>query len=163
MGKDPNEAARRRVAVLQELQPWAVKGKDTEYSAYLCETGLHFSEVNKDVPRAMEYFNLAYEYDPWYRKNLYYITLGYFHLGRMNTAFEYTDALTQTQYPNINRAYRVAIHIALEAGENQAAKNYCENYLNAKGPPDQVINGVLQALKGNNPASALQYFKNKRQ
>jgi len=143
---DSGKKELRARAVIEELKPYAIIGKDTEYSAILCEMGLHYSEGNQDLTTALEYFKLGYKFDPWYRKNVYHLVLEHHNLRNFDEGFIYSEALTQVQYPNVNTAFRLSILIALQANQPNIALTYCENYVKMSAPFDQLIENVGSVL-----------------
>jgi len=143
--------------IIEELEPYAVKGEDLEFSGILCERGILDFKEDKDYKKALTYFEKAFIYRQPLRKNIFYLVISHFHLKQMKEAHSYLEKLVAVQYPNKKKSLRMAVHVSLEAAEYEDALKYANQYLEVV-PEDDVIKEVKRALENNDNVEKLKYI-----
>lgn len=146
LSPEPSLAHARRLQLLQDLAPLAVPGHDVEYAALLSEGGRYLLEDQQDPGQALPLLLAARTYAPYLRENVYRLFVAHFLRGQYTEAHLLSRDLISVRYPTYQRAYRMAIHVALEADSAQDAETFCAEYL-ARWPEDAFILSLYQDLK----------------
>jgi tetratricopeptide (TPR) repeat protein len=142
---DPQQAQAKRLEILEALRPYAIKGVDTEYADLLAEAG-NFYYKQKDFQQAIPHFEAAYEYDPLLIRNTYFLVNAYFMLKAYSKAHALHKRLISFGRPSRDKAFRIAIHVAVMAGENEDALEMCNTYVK-EFPQDTFIKKVKTKLE----------------
>lgn len=142
--------------IVKELKPFAVKGNDVEYSALLNRLGNYNQTFMQDPNAALENYELAYQYDPLLRKNVFDIVYLHFLRRDFVAATKYLPTLVAMKYPNHHKSLRIAIHTSLEAEDYEGAKRYSEELI-AHFPDDKLIQDVLNVLSSDQDKSQLKF------
>ena len=159
LSNTPEIAQQRRLAILQKLKPYVVQGDDLEYADILCEAGKYYFDVHKDYETAISYFEQAKAYQPTLSRNVYYLVITNFMLGRFQDANSYSLLLTRVWHPTREKAYKIAIHVALQAKDYTAAQTYCDEYLST-WPGDGFIIQIRNVLiSGKNRNKTKELFR----
>ncbi len=140
------EKSRIHQQVVEDLRPYACKGNDPEYAEIIVQLSIYFREVKLDFNKAIELLEEAHDYAPLLRNTTYQLVLTYYKKGDYKRAMEYVPMLVKMEYPNPDKALRVAIHTAIQAEAYGEAENYCEKFLEL-WPEDEFINEVYHQLR----------------
>ena len=139
--------------ILKKIQPLATIGNDREYAKMLTNQGRYNSRILKDYNKALYYFLKAQEYNNTNNNKL--LTLeAYFQSSDYENAYTISKELIKLSYPDAKKAYRIAIHCALETNSFNEAKNLCKYYL-SEWPEDQTIQEAYKRLINNDKPSEL--------
>ncbi len=137
--------------VYRRLQPYAIEGSDLEFAATANSIGKMYHERFARHDRAIEFFELALQYDPGLRRNRLAIVESYFALGEQEPGY-YRNAYAQSQYllafqyPDYQKALRIAIHSAIMAQDYSAAHMHATEYYYV-WPDDGNIAEVYRRLE----------------
>ncbi|MEO0582955.1 MAG: tetratricopeptide repeat protein [Bacteroidota bacterium] len=157
--RNPNQAQAERLETLEILRPYAVIGNDVEYADLLCEAGLYYAQEEKDRVKALPYFQEAHKYQYNLSRNVFHLLTTHFLLGQYKEAHKYSKTLIGVRKPSYERAYRIAIHTAIEAEAYEDALDFCNNYL-AIWPDNAFVKRVRQSLEtSEDPAQTKVLFK----
>ena len=103
--------------VLENLKPFAVEGKDTEYAVLVKNFAAYYRLSLGDLRKAEEYHLLAYRYDPALNSNLLGLAEIYTRFGNFKKALPYCRKLVEVGYPDPQQALTFGLEIALRAGD----------------------------------------------
>lgn len=114
---------------LEELEPYAVEGKDIEYANLVHEVAKIYRTQKQDLKTALFYHQRVLRYSQ--ERGAYYIGLmdSAFRLGEYEWAYNYCQGLLKFSYPTQQKALRIAIDCAIMANKNEKALEYCNSYL----------------------------------
>ncbi|RMG73621.1 MAG: hypothetical protein D6722_03475 [Bacteroidetes bacterium] len=143
---EAHQAHARRRQIVQDLAPIAISGHDPEYAALLSEGGRYLLEDQQDPEQALRWLQQARTYAPYLRENVDRLVIAHFLLGQYPEAHQLGRDLILVRYPSDQRAYRMAIHVALEASAYADAEEFCAQYL-AHWPEDTFIDALHTDLK----------------
>ncbi|GEM_PF-3521855 len=146
MLSDQNERAQLHEQVIAELKPFAIKEVDPEYAQIVSVLGVHYRDDKKDYEKGLSLLNEAYEYAPYLGTNVYQLLISHFYSKNFEQANTYVPLLVGLNYPNPEKALRVGIHVAIEAGDYEAAEEYCRSFLE-QWPQEEFIQKVLYILQ----------------
>ncbi len=134
----------RHLQYLEELKPYAEKGRDYEYSYLLTDLGLYYLRDCNEPRKALAYFDQAQEY--FYTLNVEKLKVeAYLLSGQVEKAFLFATKLVQEKYPDEQRALRIGIHAGAEALKLKEIDGYCKMYL-SRWPNDPLIREVQRRL-----------------
>ncbi|MEL7191154.1 MAG: tetratricopeptide repeat protein [Bacteroidota bacterium] len=154
-----DQAQSERLETLEVLRPYAVIGNDIEFADILCEAGLYYTNEENDRAKALPYFQEAYKYQYNLSRNVLHLLTTHFLLGQYKEAHKYSKTLIGVRKPSYERAYRIAIHTAVEAEAYEDALDFCNNYL-AIWPDNAFVKRVRQSLQtSQDPAQTKLLFK----
>jgi hypothetical protein len=139
-----NEIEERYTRIIEDLAPYAVEN-DIEYSEILTQAGELQLNGKRNPAGASVYFEQALAYCPDLQRAHYNLVVSYFKQQRMDEAFVHLQGLIQKQYPDQPKAYKIAIHTAIEAAQYETAFQFCNDYL-AIFPDDGFIRRVTDSL-----------------
>lgn len=160
--KDPNISINNLEKAGKDLEEYALKGKDIEFSAIYSELGILYTKYKKDHNQAKIYHEKAAEYSLENGDNLIALMENLFFQKEFKKASIVAESLVQFQYPTQQKALTIAIHIALEAGQSQKALSHCKTYFKIN-PNNALINHLIHELnQGTDPKLLAQNFKRKR-
>ena len=114
---------------MKELEPWAIKGKDPEYSELLRRMAKYNRSTIKDYRHAVEYHVKAREYDPNRAVNFLGLLEAFFLDKKYEKAYEISRVLIELNYPNKRKALRMGVHCGLQVGTLDEVKKMCDTYL----------------------------------
>lgn len=139
--------------LLQKLQPIAIIGNDREYAKMLTNQGRYNSRIVKDYDKAISYFSQSEEYHETNNNKLLKLE-AYFQSNDYENAYTISKELVKLSYPNEKKAYRVAIHCALETNSFNEAKEFCKYYI-SHWPDDATIQEAHNRLINNDRVSEI--------
>lgn len=143
--QSPEAGIDLRKNIAQELVTYAVEGKDVEYAELLKDLAVDYKTVKQDFAQAHLYLEQAKSYASNYGP-IHLVALETFFLdGKLNPALEEAERLVELQYPSLEQALRIGIHIALEAEAYEKAVAYCKAYLDIQAD-DPIIQQVYRRL-----------------
>ncbi len=149
----------RKLKITDRLKDYAIPANDTIYAILLLDNGLYYQQVEQDHEKARAQFLEALSYQPQDANLKLKLLESCFRLGRYEESFGYAQQLVEREYPNRQKALRMAIHAALEAHHPTEAGNYCQQYL-THWPDDPTIRAVSGELEiGAPPESILRHFR----
>ncbi len=146
----------RHLAVIKDLEPYAVLGQDLEFAEVLRLTGVHSGRTG-NLQMALEFHQRALRYFPNLRKNIFDLVIVHFNMGQPRETLPYLDRLIANQYPSDRKAHLIAIHSSIAAKDYDRARFYCTGYLR-RLPKDAFIGRVFQVLSSEKPSEAIQLF-----
>ena len=146
-----------RIRILDELKPFAIEENDVEYAALLCNAGIYYLDKDKDVDKALEYFNLAAEYRSDLVKNRYYLVLANLKAGEFLKAHEFVESLVLVRYPNYQEALGLAVEASSLSGKREDALKYVELYLEVN-PANAKMKQLKEVLQSQNSTTSLSGF-----
>lgn len=142
---------------IERLEKYAVVGNDIEYAELLHQKGAYHYEKN-DYTEALIWFDKADMYSTYLCKNHFHQLVCNFMLENYVAAHKHSDKIISCGYPNKQRAYTIALHTSLEAGDVLFADTICSIYL-TKWPGDNFVREVQRRIgQGQNPKNL---FKSK--
>jgi tetratricopeptide (TPR) repeat protein len=130
---------------------------DSNYYGTLLQKIGDYYQQKADYTTALLYFGNAEKYLSEKCKVQYQQLICNFMLQQFEGASTYSDHLISCAYPNERKAYKVAIHTAVEAQNLVGAQQYCERYI-AKWPEDKFIQKVNQAIANGKSADEVRAF-----
>lgn len=146
MLEDEKERVRMHEQILEDLEPYALKEVDPEYAQVMTSLATYYRDEKKDMEKTIELLEKAHEYCPLLKDNVYELVVTNFLVGDFKKANQYVPELVAMQYPNLNKALRVAIHTSIVAGAYTDAEKYCTQFLE-QWPEDGFISKVLNTLR----------------
>lgn len=145
----------------KDLEPYALKGKDREYSAIYSELGNLYSKFKKDHLKAKEYQEKSAEYYFENGDNLIALIESLFILKEYNKACIIAKSLVHYKYPTEEKSLSIAVHLSLEANQAKNALHYCKAYYKIN-PNKPLINHLIKELEaGTNPKLLAKNFRKK--
>lgn len=135
----------RYMAAIHELEPYAVEGNDVEYANLLWQLAKHLRVKMKDYSGALRYHRQVLAYDPLLEANYVGLMEANYLLGNFSEAHHYSKKLVEFRYPTEEKALRIAIECALQAGAMDEAERYCQVFL--KKWEDEGILQLATTLK----------------
>ncbi len=154
--EDSVSELRRRVKLMEQLEPYVVKGSDSEYAELLRTTGVLVGNQG-NLTRSLELHLKANECAPLFARNTYDLITLYFKLNKSTLALPYLNQLIKLEYPNPRKAFMIALHISVEAERYLVARKYCEQALK-RWPNDSFLNRVRGGLASENPSVVKKLF-----
>jgi hypothetical protein len=146
MLENDKERVKVHMGIIDELEQDAIMGEDLEYAQIVTKLAVHYRNAGEDPKETIQLLEKAHDYAPLLRDNVYEMVITYFFLGDFEKANEYVPTLVAMEYPNPNKALRVGIHTAIEAGAYEDAEEYCTQYLE-QWPEEEFIQRVLHTLR----------------
>lgn len=142
--KSPEAAQKKRLDILTKLLPYATPNHDIEYADLLVEAGKYYFD-KKDYNQAIGYFEKAFDYAPELIRNTYLLVITQFSRKEFKAAHQYGKRLIAYKHPSQKKAFRIAIHVAVEAEAYEDALVFCNDYLKLF-PEDDFIQRVRKRL-----------------
>ena len=147
--------------MLTELEPLAHRGGDREYAHLWWRLG-KLERAGGSSPADLEvafgHHLEAFEWAPDYGPNLIGLVDASFRLGQFDEALRFASRLVEIGHPSLERALRIAIHCAIEAGNGEAARRHSESYLRRRSDAP-VIRAVHRGLvNGEHPFALRRFF-----
>ena len=159
MLEDEKERVKTHEEIIRDLKPFALKDVDPEYAQVITRLAAYYRDQEKDMEKAVGLLEEAYKHAPMLNDNVYELVITHFILGDFKKANEYVPDLVVMQYPDLNKALRVAIHTSIEAGAYADAEKYCVQFLE-QWPEDKFILKVLNTLQtSEDKGDAVKYFR----
>lgn len=138
---------------LAELEPYAHPGDDVEYAGLLLAKGeMHFRDQAFD--KAREMFELSHTYHAQLLSLPYFLVTSLFMEKQFSEAAKHCPELVRQGYPSQGKAWRMAIHTCIEAGNAEAALEYAV-LLARDEPEDSFNNKVVKALRNGKSTSEM--------
>ena len=109
--------------LINELEPFAVKGKDEEFANLIVERA-EFEIQNKKWAEAKKLLDKAYLYSPLLDRVLFTSITVNFELKSFKEALKNCQELININHPDKKRVYAMAVHISLANKDYQNAANY---------------------------------------
>lgn len=135
------------IEVVNELEPYAVIGRDLEFAHLLTIAGQD-ERSRGEIDRAVKWHLLAEEYGPDYGTNIVELMDLYYAKEEFVKAFEYSQRLVEIEFPNRERSLKMAIDCGVRSGRYTQVDYYCREYLN-EFEKDQFLADALDILKEN--------------
>jgi hypothetical protein len=154
---DVVKIAERRAAVLKELEPYALKGKDREYTTLLLRQHDLYFNTFKDYEQALVYCEKAGTYEtnrPGFvmcqmETNLL--------LGNSQQAYDYAKELLELKHPSEQVAVTILLQCAIEIENFAEAERMADRYVkNWNDAP--VIREIHQRLINKDRLNDLRYL-----
>lgn len=149
-----------RLAILEDLRPYAVAGVDKEFAGMLMAQGRFELEKAAGRAAALRYFEEAFTFDPLLGDNLYHLTAEHYRAGNFKQAYTYGSELAKLRYPPYQRTLDIAVMVALAAGEYQAAANYAVTYLNRWQDNPRIAEVERRLRTGERIATLIDLYRN---
>lgn len=124
----PDKYISRYHQVAEDLRPYAVLGKDSEYAHILWSIG-KFYRNQKEYQKALEFHLESETYSTALAANYIGLMESNYYLEDYAKAYQYSLNLITLNYPNEKKAQEIAIDCALMAGFKHKALNHIESYL----------------------------------
>ncbi len=124
-----DSSQQRRLKAIKDLRPFATPTEDLQYADLIMDAGIYVLNTTHDPGLALPYFQEAYSYMPTLSRNVYHLVVAHFMLGQYAEAHQYSKLLIGVRYPTYEKAYRMAIHVALEAEAYQDAEEFVGYFL----------------------------------
>ncbi|MFT7155208.1 MAG: tetratricopeptide (TPR) repeat protein [Parvicella sp.] len=136
----------------------AILGSDQGFSALLNFSGNYYFD-KKNYVDALSFYNESAKYSNENCEVIYQMLICNFLLDDLVQANKYCDQVISCEYPTPQKAYRVAIHTAVEGQYFGQAEEFCTAYLEL-WPMDEFIESVQNAIINNeNPVLIKSMFK----
>ncbi|MEO1587803.1 MAG: hypothetical protein AAFS00_10985, partial [Bacteroidota bacterium] len=151
------EYLRRKEEILEELKPYAFKGNDRQYAELLLDQAVTHFQAQRNPMDALPYYEASDSYQTLDSPYLLELMEVYFVLGKYEQAHNQALKLLERGYPAQDRALKIAMHTALEAGRYGQARQHSEAFL-ALDPDDQISQVISQRLNENDRVDSLKYL-----
>ena len=157
---DLDERIEAHEKILEELEPYGVKGNDPEMTQLYWVQGLRYKQDKKDEPRALEYFLKGDEFDSLHIKNKFEIIVSCFTLRKFDLANRQLPLYSRMGYPNPQRNLQICAHVAIEANDFSGAISYVDRYL-SKWPEDLFFQRVRDSILNAKYPDSIKYLFNR--
>jgi hypothetical protein len=124
----PEEYITRSMAIVNELEPFALMGNDLEYATLLWSVGKKYRKQN-DYSNSLNFHLKSLNYSTNVPANYIGLTESNYLLENYTKAYLYSLKLIEFNYPNHKKALEIAIDCSLMAGLDSDAEELIENYL----------------------------------
>lgn len=138
----------RKQAILDELKPFALPGKDPLYAGLLFDDGASYLRSGSNLQMAKARLDEAAAYYPNEPEIQMLRMEANFRVGDFNTAYLAAEKLVELRHPSPEQAHKIAIHCALEAQLYDRALAHANNYLRQFAPND-VVKEVKRRIENN--------------
>ncbi|NQY07883.1 MAG: hypothetical protein HRT68_17225 [Flavobacteriaceae bacterium] len=144
LNKDMETYKKRKEAILKELEPYAIKGKDDKYANLLMDQAyIYMNQGNYQEARRLAL--QGYDYYPNLDKNTQLIVQAGFQLQYYEEMYQFAKGLMHRAYPDDVLSRKVAIQAALYAERYHDALIICESFLE-KYPYDDFVRTIKKRL-----------------
>ncbi len=138
----------RYLNVIEELEPYAIKGKDKEYAILLWQVAIFYRKELKDYEKALAYHKKAQTYYENLEANYIGLMESCYYLGDYIQAYGYSQNLISFNYPDEKKALRIAIDCAMQANLLDEAQGHVKVYLSKWNDQDiLILNENIERLK----------------
>ena len=132
--------------VVNRLRENALVGIDYEFAEVLHMQGNEYLKI-KAYTKAIDYYEEALVYYPIHYRSKLKILEPLFKTKQYKKAYEISKELLQINFPSPQRAHKIAVHCALEAGAYKEALNLAKNF--TLNWDEEFMNNVyFRLLKG---------------
>lgn len=139
--KDPEKYLRRRLALLEELQPYACLGRDDQFADLVSRVGEHYYKTGQ-FQKSGDYYVQALAYSP--QQHYYHLAaVSYLRASNYRKAKTYCDLLLQQNESVMYLRLSIQIELGLRNWADCLKK--CDIYLR-KQPGDKAIYDLRQQL-----------------
>ena len=127
--KDADLYLRRKEAVIAELKPYSITGKDVKYASMYTDNGMLRWKAFGNLIAARSDFEKAHEYAPDYGINLQQLVAVNEQLADYKRAYKYSKQLVTIQFPTKEKALLTAINSAFNARLYPQCREHAIEYL----------------------------------
>ncbi len=132
----------------------------SEYYALLNVKIGKFYYENKFFDSSLVYYDEAAKHAEKDCEIPYHQLINKFMLGDFVGANSHSKKLVECEWPNANKAYRMAMHTAAMAGDIEGLSKYVNGFLN-RWPEDDFVNRIRNAINsGQSPEAISKFFQN---
>jgi len=111
---NPEVYLSRSIAVVVELEPFALKGNDIEYANLLWSVGKEY-RAQKEYAKALNFHTRSLSYSDQLPANYIGLMESNYFLEDYRAAYHYSKELVRLNYPSEKRAYEISIDCALKS------------------------------------------------
>ncbi len=137
--EDKEAYLNRRTEAIEELEPYALPGKDRVFSNLVMQVGIFYVENGGNYSEALPWFQKAYQYASDYPVNLLYLTETCFSLKIYDEAFQHSQQLKVLSYPSEIESLSISLQCAMAAKEYEIAQQDCQVYQRLPKPDEEVL------------------------
>jgi hypothetical protein len=128
MKDNPEVYLNQSIAVIEELEPFALVGNDIEYANLLWSVGKEY-RTQKVYAKSLEYHLKSLDYSIQLPVNYIGLMESNYFLADFSAAYQYSKDLVRLHYPTEKRAYEISIDCAIKAGFHDESNLLMKTYL----------------------------------
>ena len=152
----PKEFEARSEQMINDLEPFAIKGNDDVYSFILMDYAQYLRKEKNDWTKSLSYHERSREYFDDNPVNTLGLMENYFLLKDYKKAYLQAVKLKKVQYPDDQKSSRIAIHCALEAQLYDEAIHHISDHAQLY-PKDSLIVDLNQQVEEGASLEALKF------
>ncbi len=160
LDSSPLNSIKRNEAVIAQLRPYALVGKDLHYAQMLYDNALRHININKDIRTANNYLLEASQYFPGHKSITLYLMQTNFQLGKFKNAYENALQLSELKHLSEEKSLEMLIHCALAAELYDQAEAHSSSYLELAADDSTIVEVHQRLVNKDNVEQLVNLFSN---